>query len=96
MKMRRTSAVGHGPVVMPLAPADRLRLYRRCFHELDEQLLQLQLGGSTAEVRRLQAEVRSLEELIMVFTELNPAITKSKQLVLLPIILMCVLSFHVN
>ncbi|XP_024375476.1 uncharacterized protein [Physcomitrium patens] len=79
--MRRASTtLGHaaavvmpGVVIMPLTAPDRLRLYRRCFHELEEQLLILQVEGREAEVRSLQAELRFLEELIMVFTTLNPA-----------------------
>lgn len=78
--MRKTPAVlGHpgavvmpGVVVMPMAAPDRLRMYRRCFHELEEQLSMLQAEGREAESRHLQAELRFLEELIIVFTELNP------------------------
>nr|PNR53535.1 hypothetical protein PHYPA_007210 [Physcomitrium patens] len=86
--MRRASTtLGHaaavvmpGVVIMPLTAPDRLRLYRRCFHELEEQLLILQVEGREAEVRSLQAELRFLEELIMVFTTLNPA-SPNKQLI---------------
>lgn len=87
--MRRTStALGHpgavvmpGVVVMPLTPPDRLRMYRRCFHELEEQLVLLQAEGREAEVRSVQAELRFLEELIMVFTELHP-VSPNKQSVI--------------
>ena len=48
------------------------------------------VGGRDAsgDVRKLQAELRSLEELIMIFTDLNPAAPTSKQsvsLILLPL-----------
>jgi hypothetical protein len=67
---------------MLLAAPERLRVYRRCFHELEEQLSMMQaVGGRDAsgDVRKLQAELRSLEELIMIFTDLNPAAPTSKQ-----------------
>jgi len=83
-----TSALGHpgavvmpGVVVMPLTAPDRLRMYRRCFHELEEQLVMLQAEGREAEVRILKAELRFLEELIMVFTELNPVPPKKKSVI---------------
>jgi len=80
--MRRSVTIGHGPVGMLLAAPERLRVYRRCFHELEEQLSMMQaVGGRDAsgDVRKLQAELRSLEELIMIFTDLNPAAPTSKQ-----------------
>ena len=61
-----------GVVVMPLTAPDRLRLYRRCFHELEEQMVMLQVEGRDTEARSLQVELQLLEELIMAFTELNP------------------------
>lgn len=92
--MRRTSpALGHpgavvmpGVVVMPLTAPDRLRMYRRCFHELEEQLVMLQAEGREAESRSLQAELRFLEELIIVFTELNP-VPPNKQSVITPFLI---------
>lgn len=86
-------ALGHpgavvmpGVVVMPLTAPDRLRMYRRCFHELEEQLVMVQAEGREAEVRILQAELRFLEELIMVFTELNP-VPPNKQSVIAPFLI---------
>ncbi|KAG0595678.1 hypothetical protein M758_UG187600 [Ceratodon purpureus] len=84
--MRRASmALAHpgavvmpGVVVVPLTAPDRLRLYRRCFHELEEQMMVLQVEGREAEVRSLQVELRFLEELIMIFTELNPVPAKTQ------------------
>ncbi|KAG0574458.1 hypothetical protein KC19_VG263600 [Ceratodon purpureus] len=67
-----------GVVVMPLTAPDRLRLYRRCFHELEEQMMVFQVEGRQAEVRSLQVELRFLEELIMVFTELNTVPAKTQ------------------
>jgi len=90
MRRTPTSTLGHpravvmpGVVVMPLTAPDRLRMYRRCFHELEEQLVMLQAEGREAEVRILKVELRFLEELIMVFTELNP-IPPNKQSVIRP------------
>lgn len=75
-----------GVMVMPLTAPDRLRMYRRCFHELEEQLVMLQAEGRETEVRILKAELRFLEELIMVFTELNP-IPPNKQSVIKPFLI---------
>jgi hypothetical protein len=76
------SVVMPGVVVMPLTPPDRLRMYRRCFHELEEQMVMLQAEGREAERRSLQAELRLLEELIMVFTELNPVPAKTQSVII--------------
>jgi hypothetical protein len=55
-------------------------VYRRCFHELDEQLMQLQASGGIQDLdlRKMQAELRALEDLIVIFTDLNSAL-KAKQ-----------------
>lgn len=60
-----------------LGAAERLRVYRRCFHELDEQLMQLQASGGIQDLdpRKMQAELRALEDLIVIFTDLNSALT---------------------
>ncbi|KAJ7533245.1 hypothetical protein O6H91_13G039300 [Diphasiastrum complanatum] len=70
-----------------IGPLDRLRFYRKCFHDLDDQLLQLHTevarangssGAATAaevDATILQAEICCLEELIMLFTRLNSAIS---------------------
>lgn len=90
MMRRASTALGHpgsvvmpGVVVMPLTAPDRLRMYRRCFHELEEQMMMLQVEGREAEVLSLQAELRFLEELIMVFTELNPVPPNKQSVIML-------------
>ncbi|CAM6034591.1 unnamed protein product [Sphagnum compactum] len=86
--MRKASAsLSHGPMMtmggqQQLGAAERLRVYRRCFHELDEQLMQLQASGGIQDLdlRKMQAELRALEDLIVIFTDLNSAL-KAKQVV---------------
>ncbi|KAH9542083.1 hypothetical protein CY35_14G097100 [Sphagnum magellanicum] len=86
--MRKASASSfHGPMMtmggqQQLGAAERLRVYRRCFHELDEQLMQLQASGGIQDLdlRKMQAELRALEDLIVIFTDLNSAL-KAKQVV---------------
>ncbi|XP_024525639.1 probable histidine kinase 1 isoform X1 [Selaginella moellendorffii] len=68
------SSTAVGPAGLSLTSADRLRIYRKCFHDLDEHLAQLHqegLGPSDAEFVALQAEIRCLEELIMLFTDIT-------------------------
>jgi hypothetical protein len=85
MMTKASASLFHGPMMtmggqQQLGAAERLRVYRRCFHELDEQLMQLQASGGIQDLdlRKMQAELRSLEDLIVIFTDLNSAL-KAKQ-----------------